>query len=197
MPEPMPLDDFDPDPPSWPRIIGWISTGLGVLGLGCLSCSIAGVFLGPAMMQGQPGVDPNNLPPNMTASPMMLAQMVVGGVLSVVQIIAGVLTINRQRAARMVHLVWAGLAVLSGIAGLIMQVKMNQDFKAWIAANPGSPFAQGGGGGPFVYVGYACTAVMGLGYPIFCLIWFGFVKTTHAQMLHREASTGDGGSVML
>lgn len=196
IPEPMPLDDFDPDPPSWPKVIGWISTGVGAFGLSCLACSAVGVFATPFMMQGQPGIDPNNLPPNMTPSPLMLVQMGLGAVLSVVQIIAGVLTINRQKSGRIVHLVWAGLGIVSGIVGLIIQVRLNQGFKDWVAANPSSPLARGGGGGPMVFVGYACSAVLGIGYPIFILVWFGVIKTTHAQMLRREKAE-ESGSVML
>jgi hypothetical protein len=187
-PEPMPLDDFDPDPPRWPKVIGWIHVSLGAFGISCLACGVVGIAAGPTMVEGVPGVDMNNLPPNMHPSALQIAQMALGGLLAVVQIITGVMTLNRHASARLLNLVWSPLTILVGVLGIFVQISVMKATEAWMAANADSPLAQGGGGsgGGIQYALMACGVLLGIGWPVFCILWFGLIKKRPEQMLHRD-----------
>lgn len=186
IPDPIADMDFDPDQPSWPKVVGGISLGLGILGVLCVGCGLAGMFMTPMMMQNAPGYDAANPPPFMKPSALQMVHMVLGTLASGLLIGAGALTLGRKPLGRTLHLVWAVVGALIGILGIFVQIQTNAAMQQWIRDNPDSPFSQGGGGQQMgLIIGIGCGLVMGLGWPIFCLVWFGLVKKHAWQMVRR------------
>ncbi len=182
---PMPLDDFEPFPPTWPKVVGGVSLALGSLGIICAVCGGAMMVAMPDMMKGNPAIDPNNLPPFMKPSPLMFVQLGLGVVLAILLLAAGGLTLGRQKLGRTLHLIWAPPSFLSGLFGIFLQLQQQAAMKSWAAANPDSPFSKNQS--PIgMIIGIACGVILSLAWPTFCMVWFLVIKRTHAQMLHRS-----------
>jgi hypothetical protein len=130
----------------------------------------------PAMMKGaedQMGVMPDIMKP----SPLQMVAMVAGFVPTIVLIVAGVLTVRRNFTGRLVHLIYVGLAIFIGGIGIAMQIQQQMALSAWAAENPDNMWAkQQQQGGAFAYIGIAFGVLLSFAWPLFCAIWFGFVK---------------------
>jgi hypothetical protein len=183
---PMPLDDFDPNPPRWPKVVGWISMIFGALGVLCVSCSVAWLFTAKDLMKGNPQIDVNNLPPVMHISPLMAVQLGVGAVSSILLIAAGGLTLGRQGLGRILHLIWGILALVNGLFGFFVQYQQQMAMAAWVKDNPDSVFSKNQSPAN-LYIGLGCGALFLL-WPIFCLVWFGLVKRRAEQMLRHDGA---------
>lgn len=185
---------FNPEDPSlfierpkWPKVIGIISIVLGSLGLLCAAGSgVAGVFLAPlqeqAVSQVAPDADP--LPSQMT--PLIWVSLVFGTLLAFVQLIGGVMCASYKPAGRLVLLVYGVLGIISSLLGMFAQFQQQAATRAWAEANPGNPISdQMNSGGQAVsqLIGLAIGVVLGLGIPLFYVIWFGLVKSKPEQML--------------
>lgn len=185
---------FNPEDPSlfierpkWPKVIGIISIVLGSLGLLCAAGSgVAGVFLAPlqeqAVSQVAPDADP--LPSQMT--PLIWVSLVFGTLLAFVQLIGGVMCASYKPAGRLVLLVYGVLGIISSLLGMFAQFQQQAAMRAWAEANPGNPISdQMNSGGQAVsqLIGLAIGVVLGLGIPLFYVIWFGLVKSKPEQML--------------
>jgi hypothetical protein len=168
-------DDFDTQP-GWPKPVGIISIVWGALGLTCGLCGLVGLSMMPAMMKGaedQMGVMPDIMKP----SPLQMVAMVAGFVPTIVLIVAGVLTVRRNFTGRLVHLIYVGLAIFIGGIGIAMQIQQQMALSAWAAENPDNMWAkQQQQGGAFAYIGIAFGVLLSFAWPLFCAIWFGFVK---------------------
>lgn len=189
---PMPFDDFDPDPPRWPKVVGGFSIAFACLGLVCNVCMVGMASFGASMLPPDPTGAP--LPPWANQGPMLYVQAALSLLLSLLLLAAGLTTLGRRPVARPLHLVWAVLGIIAACFGLYMQVKMNADNRRWALDNPQSPMAQGMNGpganiGPIC--GYVIGVVFGFAWPIFCLIWFGAIKRKPEQMTRRESSPTD------
>ncbi len=179
------LDEFDlNEAPRWPKVVGIISVVWGGIGLTCGGCgmgtpAIMGFLMG-SQLNGAP------LPPLWTFGPLDYVLGVLGIVMAIVLVVAGVQTILRRRLGRALHLVYAvvvlPMIVVSALNGFSKQSAMAQ----WAKDYPDNEFAQRiNAGGPDqmieLVVGVAMILFFML-YPLFCLIWFGLIKNKHEQM---------------
>lgn len=168
------------EPPRWPKTVGIISVGWGILSLGCLGCAVVGLLV-PSFFSGAMAQQfPDGLPPQMTQGPSIaiVALLAVSVALAALLIAAGAVLLARRPAARWLHLAWAVAAILGTFASTAMQVKQSQDTRQWIRDHPNTKFAQQQAqfGSIGETIGIGVGLLFGLGYPIFCCVWFGFVK---------------------
>lgn len=173
--------DLPDDPPAWPKVIGIISIVFASLGLGCMGCAGAGlvmqVMFAEQSAEQMGGPMPDVLKPGI----VQLASIPIGGVISLILLIAGILLLRRKPAGRTMHLVYAVLNLISTAVSTIAGVQQLGALKAWIAANPDSKWAQVTkpemqGMIMIVSVAVFCS------YPLFLLVWFGLVKRRASDM---------------
>lgn len=158
-----------PAPPRWPKVIGIISIVFGSLGVICGGVGIGWQLLMPGFLSQMPGGAPPTL---MSPSPINLGVGAVSTLWTIILVVAGAMTVARKPGGRTAHLVWAFMAVVFGVVGLYMQVKMNAEIATWIADNPDSEFAKQP---QMPIIGYLCGGFF-LGWPLFTLVWFGLIK---------------------
>jgi MFS family permease len=178
--------DFElPDePPRWPKVVGVTSIIFGALSLTCGGMGLVMMGLMPVLMKAvadQMGPMPDAMKPN---AAMMVAGVIGLGV-AVLLIIAGIVTVQRKPAGRRLHLVYAVLGIASTFVGLYLQLRHQAGFQQWAAQNPDNLWAQQGGG-VWQLIGLAFSIFLGFGWPLFCLIWFGLVKTRAEHMTGGE-----------
>jgi hypothetical protein len=187
-----PTSTFDPNQvdfglekqPAWPLVIGWVSIGLAVLGLGCGACSVGALVFMPSMMP-----DAGELPPTMQISPMMVASVALQVVLTILLITAAVMCLRRNPTARPLYIAYAVFALLLMVFGLYVQWEQGAVMAKWAAENPKSPYAQGYKDPATAQIsmisGMVIGALVGGAFPTFLLIWFGAVKTRPEQFGRR------------
>jgi hypothetical protein len=114
---------------------------------------------------------------------------ILGLLLSALLLYAGIQTMRYQWKGRMLHLAWAGLAIVIGLVGSFIGFgAMKQQVAAQMQAMQTDPnmAAQAqqmqGGIQAFAYGVFGCTVLFTLAYPVFILIWFGLIKTREEQM---------------
>jgi hypothetical protein len=176
--------DFDPsnpdlfrEPPKWPKVTGIISIVLASLGLVCGGCGMGWLAFMPTFMKNVESQMGGPMPDAMMPGMGQLALMGVQLLWSVLLLVAGIATLKRNEAGKKLHVLYAIGAMLLGLLGLALQYQQLQTLNEWVAANPDNKWAiQQKQGQPFQYIGMCVGVVVGLGYPIFCIIWFGFVK---------------------
>jgi hypothetical protein len=137
----------------WPLIIGIISIAFASLAIICTPASLAMHKLNP-----QSGEVFKGMPVWFDA--YMTASCVVGVLMGIVLLAAGILLVLRKPAARPLHLGYACLAVVVCLVGLAVS----------LLAFSGT--ATDGPAAAVVYGGIACSLPIGLAFPIFLLIWF-------------------------
>ncbi len=165
---------------SWPKVVGIISIVWGCLGITCMACGVGGIFIGPALMPAEMRNQP--LPPTMHLTPLQAGLFVVGFIMSLVLLAAGIQTMRRSLSGRTLHLVWAVVSCFSVVVGLYVAWNQQVEMERWLNENPDSQFAKG----PRVSKGTGMAiagALNGIGliWPIFCLVWFGAIKRTQAS----------------
>lgn len=172
---PVLADGFDTQP-GWPKPIGIVSIVWGSLGLLCGVCGLASLSMMSTFVQGaedQMGPMPDIMKP----SPLQMVAMALGFVPTVVLLVAGILTVKRNYKGRLAHLVYVALAIVIGGIGIAMQIQQQMALSAWAAENPDNMWAkQQQQGGMFAYIGIAFGVILSFAWPIFCAIWFGFIK---------------------
>ncbi len=175
--------DFAPQnqPKSWPKAIGIISIVWGSLGLICNGCGFVGNLSQDAMMKMMPQpTGPNApqigpMPDVMKATAVEIAGAGLAFVCSALLIVAGSVLVARRPAARSLHLAYACLSALLTIVMTVMMMQKLSAIAAWSQQNPDNFWAQSGSAG-FGFVGVAIGLVVGLAYPLFCLVWFLAIK---------------------
>lgn len=162
------------EPPLWPKVVGAVSLAWSLISLTCAGCGlvtpvITATFLPPEMM--------NPPPPFARLSPEMVLSAAMGAVVAIVLLAAGAATLGRKRAGRTLHLVYIVLALISIAVGVWVQFRVQAQIAQFVQQNPDHPMAQqmGAGGGMGQWFGVAFGVVIGLAYPVFCLVWFGFM----------------------
>ncbi len=180
-------DDFDIDPilPGWPKPVGIISIVLASLSLTCGTCGVIGSVMSPMFMK-MAGPDAGPVPPMMQPQIMNYVQMAIGLLWAGLLLTAGIMTLRRLYTGRLLHLVYAIGSIPLLVWSIMTQLDMAAQLNQWAQQNPGSPFAQGNN----PWIGIAITVIFGLPWPLFCLIWFGVVKTkpehfTGGQLVDR------------
>jgi hypothetical protein len=190
-----PSDDFDLSnaaaaPKAWPKVIGIFSIVLGSLGLICNGCGIAGNAINMAMggatgMSQMPGPDgkPMPMPDVLKPGPIDLAGGVVAFLLGILLLVAGIMLVTRKPVARVLHIGYAAVAVvLTAVMTAHGVSKLNQ-IGQWAAQNPDDPMAKSIGMiQSFAMAGIAVGVVLGLGYPLFLLVWFLVVKKSTEEI---------------
>jgi len=190
-----PIDDpmLAPEPAAWPKHVGLISIIWAALGLTCGGCGVIGIAMQPMFK--------NMVPPEQQAqmvqppmSPGALPFLLIGAALSVLLLVAGIMTLRRNPTGRMLHLAWAGLILLVIVGSIVDAVLHMPTMEKWVADNPNVPSAK------FVNKQAMMLQTVGISalriiWPVFCLIWFGLVKRTAASFGSAPAGTDDGAGV--
>lgn len=171
--------------PQWPKVVGGISIGWAVINLCCTGWGLVNALTG-ARGGSNPGELPEDLANSINAanmSPTSIANFAISGLVILLLPTAGILTILRKPAGRMLHLVYAVLGLVqAGLTAYGFSV-VSRIMKDWIAQNPSHEFAKAGDMvGTVMAVMLVVMVVIQGAYPLFTLIWFGLVKRTHASM---------------
>lgn len=172
------------EPPGWPKVVGWISTVWGVIGLGCLGCGVLGAMMPVIFAEGMAQQFPDGFP-DVIASPPLSAWVIWGlsGALSVMLIFAGSMLIMRKRAAWSLHMVYAVAGIILAGVSIWIHVQTQQAITDWVNQNPQSKFAeQQKAGGTFNTVLIVVFTLIGFAWPVFCAIWFGVIKRDAAEI---------------
>ena len=182
---------FIDEPPAWPKIVGWISTVWGTIGLGCLGCGVIGIMMPILFSSGMQQQFPDGLPPILAAPPVTVwVSTALSGLVAGMLIASGVMLILRRSAARIAHLGYAALAIIIGGFGIWASVEYQQALTDWCNQNPGTKFAQQQQSqGAFSRMMLIVSVVMTFAWPVFCVVWFGFVKPDAAEIERGRALT--------
>jgi len=188
---------FDPhaeelfvDPPGWPKLVGILSIVFGGISVFCGGVQMALTPLNTAMIE--PALNGAPTPPGYGFDPFALSLQGVSLLLNVLLIIAGIMLVNRKAPAKIAHLVYAvlfvPLVVFTGIHG----AKVMEAQQQWAKDYPDNDFARGltQAGEMTQTIGIAVLftiLLISLAWPLFCLIWFGLVKTKHHHMTGEAA----------
>ena len=180
--------------PSWPTIIGVISCvwgGITLLYNGC--CQLGGSLVGKAFMGAMPPEFQDQMKAQMAMiGPIDIAFMLVLTLISVLLLVAAILLVRRKPIAAKFHITYGIIAVLVLLAhiawGVYRSSQVAQMMKQNTAAAGNNPMAGFANMSETMLI--VLNVVMGilrLVYPVFCLIWFGYVKK-NADMGSNEVS---------
>ncbi|CAG0973768.1 hypothetical protein PHYC_01392 [Phycisphaerales bacterium] len=168
--------ELPPEPPKWPKVIGIISICWAGLGLTCTVCGVAGGAVGYAFM---PESQRSQFPPNFGLTPGLMATAAFGTLNAGLLLIAGILTLRRKPLGGLLHLVVAAISILLFAVNVYFTMEQQAIIAQWARENSETQYAKQLNSGSQQIgqiVGWAFGALLGLGYPIFLLIWFGVVK---------------------
>lgn len=179
IPPPIDADAFPPEPPKWPKVVGIFSICWGILGCLCGGCGL----LQPLMMNMMPPEQRTQFPPEMISSAQMVG-IVAGMLFNFVLIAAGSTVVARKPVGRVLHLIYAALAIAGFVVGIYFQMQQQAVMEQWARENPDSQFAKQmkAGGNIGMLIGWVIGGILGLAYPAFCIVWFGLVKRTPDSM---------------
>lgn len=163
------------EPQKWPGVVGVTSIVLASLGLLCGLCGSVWTFMAPSFLQRAEAQMGAPAPDVMYPGVAQIVLMVIGTLWAVVLLVAGIMLVRRKDTARKLHLVYAGVAVLLGLISMGLSTQQQLAVLAWAKANPDSPWAKNASPLGLV-IGLVLGLIIGLGWPIFCLIWFGIIK---------------------
>lgn len=175
-------DDDLPEPPKWPKPVGITSIVFASLGLICNGCGVFGSLASDQMYkmaEPQLGPAPDVLKP--TAAVTVISML--GFLWAILLLIAGILTLTRNYAGRLTHIVYSIGGILLISIGTYLQLEQQAAFKEWARQNPDSQWVLQVDN-PIGMISMVVGILIGLSWPLFCLIWFGFIKKT------REDFTG-------
>lgn len=167
------------EPPAWPKVIGIISIVWGSLGLICNTCTLGATALMGSLVQMVPPEQQAEMQRQMQAQSGVanMAIAALGLVLSLVLIFAGVCTLRRQAIGRTLHLAYGAIGLVLTLVGAGLGIVAANKLATGAADPAQAQQARVGG-----LVGAAFGGCLGMAYPLFCLVWFGFVKRTPESM---------------
>lgn len=180
-----PVDPLGAPNPGWPKIVGIVSIVLSSFGYLCGVCGVGLMLLMPMFIKGaeeQLGPMPDVLKPNA----IQIAMAALGFIPTTILMVAGVQTLRRSKTGAMAHLAYGVVGVLLGLASCGYAIYHQLEVQAWVDQNSGDKWAAQAGS-PSAWFFIAIAVLLGLGYPVFCLIWFGLVKR-NADMGSNEVS---------
>ena len=190
-----PPQDFDPndptlfvEPPKWPKVVGILSIVFGGISVFCGGLGLASLSFGASMAQGQIGSDP--LPPNMVLSPIEMAGQGLGMLVTIVLIVAGVMLVTRKPAAKAAHLVYAVLMLPAAVLGVWIQTQEKAAMDQYAQQYDNVYAQQHAQAGPAGIIVAIVLTVLFLGWPAFCFVWFGLVKTKPTDMTGQAPPDG-------
>jgi cytochrome bd-type quinol oxidase subunit 1 len=183
-PEQPPVDldvDLLAEPPGWPKIVGIVSIVFGALGLTCGGCGL----LGQGMQSFIPEMEGVAQQPQVMAPILTYSLMVIALLVSILLLIAGIMTLLRNPVGRPLHLLYAVLKILVVIVGLVVFIMIWPDYKEEL----GRYFEESGQNAQTrdmmlsgTFYGVLFQNLIFLAYPVFCLIWFGLIKRKPEDM---------------
>ncbi|MEM7621957.1 MAG: hypothetical protein AAF235_02000 [Planctomycetota bacterium] len=174
--------------PGWPKPIGIVSIVLGSIAITCGVFGTAMIPLSGAMMGTTLGDVPP--PPSTQLSPEIIVSMGIGVVTNILLIVAGIMTLKRNPRGRTLHLAYAIAAVVAVFLGIWAQMSMQAKLDDWIAQYGDSEIGETGmtwreqmqAGQQFQGISLVGGLVVGLAYPLFCIVWFGLIKKDRDAM---------------
>jgi uncharacterized membrane protein len=164
------------EPPAWPKVVGIISIVWGCLGIICNVCSLGSSAVGNALVNMAPPEQREQIKQQMAAShsPLTMGLYVVGTLVAILLIAAGVQTLRRQANGRALHLLWGVLGIVMAVAGGAVGLMNMKTQMANMPQNANAQAAQAQQMGmTFGYVFFACIMVLVVIWPVFVVIWFG------------------------
>ncbi|MFN0133528.1 MAG: hypothetical protein ACKVW3_13500 [Phycisphaerales bacterium] len=171
------------EPPRWPRVVGIISIVWGSLGIACNGCGVLGAATQSMFTKGAED-EFGPMPDVMKAGPVAIAVMLLATIIAVLLIFSGSMLLGRRPISRPLHLTYAAISIISAVAGAAVGISNILAQTAWARQNPDNKWAQFSNpaiGAAMMGLGI----LLGLAWPVFCLIWFGFIKKTAASMGHN------------
>lgn len=189
--QPLEVEYDDLEAPIWPKVVGITSTVWGTLGLGCGLCGTALLSL-PMIFEKEMSQEfPDGIPPTLAHPPVEIYLLaLLGAVLAVYLITCGIVLLLRKPLARPLHLVYAVAALTIFVGSFWFNWRFQAELKQWNLDNPNTKWAQQQANGQKwkEIAGTSVGIVMGSGWPLFCLIWFGLVKRD-SQEIARGVET--------
>jgi hypothetical protein len=176
LPPTTPLDELPPEPAKWPKTVGTISVIWAGLSLLCGLCGVGWMIAMPKMMAGAEQQMGGPMPDIMKPSMAQLGLGVIGFVPTILLLIAGILTVMRRPAGRPLHLAYAVLALVIGIAAAAIGVRQQLAILQWAQQQPASDKWAQNSRSPIGLVISVAVIAFTMAWPVFCLLWFGAVK---------------------
>lgn len=172
----MTMDDLEA--PVWPKVVGVTSIVWAALNTGCMGCGMAGLLMTSLMGSSMQNAFPDGMPPTLQHPPITIwVNYVLGFGLALFLITSGIVLLLRKPIARPMHLLYGGTAIVLATVGILAGWQMQSEINEWCQLHPDTAYAkQAVSGQAFQWIGLAIGAVLGFGWPTFCLIWFGAVK---------------------
>lgn len=177
-----PPRDYQPDllpdePPKWPGAVGVISIVWAALGIVCGGCGVLSpVIMKTFLAQAEQQFGP--MPDVMKPGALQVVLAGVSLAWAFLLLAAGIMLALRKPAARPLHLLYAVGSVILTVISTILGVMAQLALREWVQNNPDNQWAQQAAQQPPIaaYATIAFSVVLGLAWPVFCLIWFGAVK---------------------
>lgn len=171
--------------PRWPGVVGTISIIWASLNMICGGCGVLSpILMSFALAPAEEKFGP--MPDVMRPGALQIAAAGGGLLWAIVLLVAGIMLTLRKPAARPLHIVYAAGSIVLSIAGTVLAILNQQAIAQWAANNPGSEWAKQSN--PTIsYIVLAVAIILGLAWPVFCLVWFGLVKRTAADIAGHDA----------
>jgi hypothetical protein len=164
------------EPPRWPKVVGIISMCWGSLAiLGGLCAVGKGVLDSMNTSAASASAGPMGPPPAVLQPtvPELISQG-AGSLWAGVLLAAGIATLMRRSSGRVLHLVYAAVSLVLSLIGFLLLAAKLSAMGQWIQDNPSEKWA-----GMLKIVRVVMVimvlvfAVPGLGWLVFCAVWFG------------------------
>lgn len=178
--------ELPPDLPRWPKVIGITSIVWGSLGTMCAGCgSIYAVAIAPGLMKGmeaQFGPLPAAFKPGVET----IVAGALGVIMTILLIVAGIFLVQYKRLGRTLLLAYGGGSLVTTAIATALQVMKVMEQMDFAKQNPDNGWVKVQNP-MYALIGAGVGVVMGLAWPVFCLIWFGLVKKADSLPDHPDA----------
>lgn len=196
-------------PPKWPKVIGILSTVLGILAITCGIGGVAMMIASDQLFGGMMGGSlPDGTPPppmSPPIGPLIIASTALNLIVNILLVAAGIMLIRRKPTARSLHLVYAVIAIVAAFfgsyAGYQAAMQQQQEMKVWLEQHGDTDLGkqiaaqQSQQAGMQQTIRIVSTAIglgLALAWPMFCIVWFGMVKRDPDDMLGPDGIARDG-----
>jgi hypothetical protein len=179
------LDAFA-EPSTWPTVVGTISIVWASLNMLCGGCGVLSpVLMSTFMKSAEAQMGP--MPDVMKPGALQIGLAGVGLLWAIMLLAAGIMLTLRKPVSRALHLAYAGGAVVLTVVAVVVSFMIQTRIAEWVASNPDNKWAQQQNA-TMSWAMLGISIVLGLAWPVFCLIWFGLVKRDAAAISGGEAS---------
>jgi len=169
------------EPPKWPKVVGIISIVWAGLGLTCTGCGLASMVFMPQLMKVSEQAMGGPMPAIMQPGPLQIVLTAASLIPVILLLLAGIATVGRKPTGRPLHLAYAVVSIVMSVASTVVAAQHQLAVIEWAQQNPDSKWA-GQAQSPMAWIGLAFGILIGLAWPVFCLIWFGLVKRRNADI---------------